>query len=182
VAAIEVRIPAGVIKTVKGGQKSMRTTTITGNDAPDEKGSTGFFLDMTRLFRCDRENTSDFLIATDPSGKIRLISPNVASLLGCGASELQGVNIRSLFGDGEEHATDIIEYLTAERELQNREMVLLRNNRDSLRVLVSASLLVNGSDPELGAIFLVREKRDKVRRQRCRLDLLGGEESAQCPA
>jgi PAS domain S-box-containing protein len=160
----------------------MRTTTVTGNDAPGEKGSTGFFLDMTRLFRCARENTSDFLIATDPSGNVRLMSPNVASLLGCGASELQGANIRTLFDDGGEHATDIMEYLAAEPALQNREMVLLRKNGESQHVRVSASLLVNGSDPELGAIFLVREKRDKARRQRCRLDLLEEEESAQCGA
>jgi PAS domain S-box-containing protein len=149
----------------------MHTTTVTGNDATGEKGRAGFFLDMTRLFQCARENTDDFLIATDPSGNIRLTSPNVESLFGCGASELHGVNIRTLFDDAGELATDIMEYLAAERELQNREMVLLRKKRDSLRVHVSASLLVNGGDPELGAIFLVRDRRNKARK-RCRLDLL----------
>jgi PAS domain S-box-containing protein len=157
----------------------MRTTTVTGNDALGEKGSTGFFRDMIHLFRCDRENTSDFLIATDPLGNIRLTSPNVESLVGCGSSELQGINIRTLFSGGGEQATDIMEYLDAERELQNREMVLLRKSGDSLHVRVSASLFVDSGDPEPGAIFLVRGVRNKARK-RCRLDLL--EESAQCPA
>jgi PAS domain S-box-containing protein len=155
------------------------TTTVTGNDVPGEKGSTGFFLDMIHLFRCDCENTSDFLIATDPSGNVRLTSPNVESLFGCGASDLRGVNIRTLFGDGKEQATDIMEYLAAERELQNRGMVLLRKNGDSLHVRVSASLFVDGGDPEPGAIFLVRGGRKKARRI-CRPDLR--EKSMQCPA
>jgi PAS domain S-box-containing protein len=133
----------------------MHPSSVTGNDATEGKASTGFFLDMTRLFQCARENNSDFLIATDLSGNIRLTSPNVESLLGCGASELQGVNIRTLFADGGEHATDIMGYLTVERGLQNREMVILRNKSASLLVHVSAALLVNGDDPELGAIFLV---------------------------
>jgi len=139
----------------------MHTATVTENDVPGAKGSRGIVLDMNHLFQCVRKNTSDFLIATDPSGNIRLTSPNVALILGCGVSELQGVNIRTLFDAGGEHATDIMEYLAIERELQNREMVLLRKNRDSLHVHVSASLLVNGGDPELGAILLVRDITEK---------------------
>jgi PAS domain S-box-containing protein len=108
-----------------------------------------------------RLNRADFLIATDLRGRIRLISPNVESLLNRSAAELQGAPVHGLFEEGPGPSSDIVGRLTDNGELENVEMLLRRRNGDSLHVNVSASVITARDGVKAGAVFLLRDITEK---------------------
>jgi two-component system, cell cycle sensor histidine kinase and response regulator CckA len=135
--------------------------TITSAPAPDCEAGSCIDIGLIQLFRSIRRNTVDFLIATDPRGIIRLTSSNTGLLLGCNPSELQGIDIRSLFDDDKGRTSDIMADLEAEEELENLEMVLKRKDGNTLHVNISASLLISEDRQRLGAYFLLRDITEK---------------------
>jgi two-component system cell cycle sensor histidine kinase/response regulator CckA len=135
--------------------------TITVVPAPGCEAGSCIDVGLIRLFRNIRRNTVDFLIATDSRGIIRLTSFNTGLLLGCNQSELQGIDIRSLFDNDKGRTSDIMADLEAEEELENLEMILKRKDGNTLHVNISASLLIGEDRQRLGSFFLLRDISEK---------------------
>jgi adenylate cyclase len=114
---------------------------------------------LTRLI----ESSSDAIIATDKQGKVVLFNEGAETLLGYRAEEVIGRPPTDLYG-GEEQARELA------REMRKRggtvagfESALTTKDRNSIPVLISASVLFGEHGEEVGTVGFATDLRTRKR-------------------
>ncbi len=114
---------------------------------------------LTRLI----ESSPDAIIATDKNGNVTLFSEGAETLLGYRAEEVVGRSMTLLYG-GEAGANEVL------REMQKRggtvsglDSMLWAKDGAAIPVLISASLLFDQDDQQIGTVEFATDLRDRKR-------------------